>query len=171
MRPLPRKILRVIRTEVDAVEPGHTDEQQEKPPPSPLTNQVMSETTTIMTELTQRSQSQNDELSDGQQPTKSTKLLSIPSLSAQKHSDAHLTVNLETGKAIGSKPQPPPEPPSPQLTALGPLESMGIPDGEFLSDKTEADQCLITITGAYIKVGPLTEILCISNGRHFDSYH
>nr|CDS27997.1 cancer susceptibility candidate protein 1 [Hymenolepis microstoma] len=151
MRPLPRKICRDKHAEDDVVDPSHTVEQQEKPPAGPLANQVMSETT-IMTELTQKSQSQNDEGSDAQQPAKSTKLLTMPSLSTQKHSDAHLSVNLETGKAIDSKPQQLPGSSSPQLTALGPLESMGIPDAEFLSDKTEADQCLITITGAYIKV-------------------
>uniref|UniRef100_A0A5K3FRY1 Casc1_N domain-containing protein n=1 Tax=Mesocestoides corti TaxID=53468 RepID=A0A5K3FRY1_MESCO len=36
--------------------------------------------------------------------------------------------------------------------ALGPLPSMGIPEEIYLADKSEADQCLITITGAYIRI-------------------
>lgn len=46
------------------------------------------------------------------------------------------------------------QPPSTQsrIMTLGPLDSMGIPDEVFLADKSEADQCLITITGAYIRV-------------------
>ena len=45
-----------------------------------------------------------------------------------------------------------PPPSTVQTAALGPLDSMGVPDEVFLADKTEADQCLITITGAYIRV-------------------
>ncbi len=47
---------------------------------------------------------------------------------------------------------PPPEVTPNEKMALGPLPSMGIPDELFLADKSEADQCLITITGAYIRV-------------------
>ncbi|VUZ56442.1 unnamed protein product, partial [Hymenolepis diminuta] len=152
MRPLPRKIFKGVRAEIDVVGTSHTVEQQERPPAISIITQAISEATLTTTDLIQKSQSQNDETSDAQHPLKSPKLMAVSSSSAQRHSHAPLPASSETGKVLASKPQPQPTSPSPQLTALGPLESMGIPDEEFLSDKIEADQCLITITGAYIRV-------------------
>ena len=68
-----------------------------------------------------------------------------------------LTETLEVGGSGGAPSilSPLGSPPSPsigQTAALGPLDSMGVPDDIFLADKTEADQCLIIITGAYIRV-------------------
>lgn len=67
-----------------------------------------------------------------------------------------VAVNADAGSAVAPPPLQPPlsRQMSVQTDALGPLDSMGVPDAIFLSDKTEADQCLITITGAYIRVCP-----------------
>ncbi|VDK33998.1 unnamed protein product [Taenia asiatica] len=89
-----------------------------------------------------------------QQPT-SVDATAQPEVTTVKGGEVtSVAANAEAGAAVAPPPlQTLPSQQMPvQTDALGPLDSMGVPDEIFLADKTEADQCLITITGAYIRV-------------------
>ncbi|KAM7537731.1 hypothetical protein Aperf_G00000073832 [Anoplocephala perfoliata] len=149
MRPLPRKILKAGTAIIDAMDTNSVDEDLENLPIDPPATPG----TTMMPGRSQKEITQND-----QKPPPAPTVSLVPTSQIQM-SEVRSTIAASSGPdatpGASSQPQQRAQkPPSTQsrITTLGPLDSMGIPDEVFLADKTEADQCLLTITGAYIRV-------------------
>ncbi|KAL5961070.1 Axonemal 84 kDa protein [Taenia solium] len=154
MRPLPRK---VVKARMQMTEVGATNSSDEDMEPLPLDSSI-SPGPANTTQQPPRRVSHTDlapqEPPSSQQPT-SVDATAQPEVATVKGGEVtSIAANAEAGAAVAPPPlQPLPSQQMPvQTDALGPLDSMGVPGEIFLADKTEADQCLITITGAYIRV-------------------
>ncbi|VDM34642.1 unnamed protein product [Hydatigera taeniaeformis] len=154
MRPLPRRVVKTQSQMLEVVATTSSDEDME---PLPLDSSTSPGPVTTAQQPPRRA---SHSVLAPQAPPLSQPLALVV---AAKPSEAATTKggevtsvapNDDGGEAAAAS--PPQSPLSQQLPAqtdaLGPLDSMGVPDEIFLADKTEADQCLITITGACIRV-------------------
>ncbi len=76
----------------------------------------------------------------------------VPGLPNPATGTAEDRVERASGTSGGSKQGPTVDESTEPPMTLGPLPSMGISDAIYLADKTEANQCLLTITGALTQV-------------------
>nr|CDS17091.1 cancer susceptibility candidate protein 1 [Echinococcus granulosus] len=152
MRPLPR---RVIKAQTEIAEVAGTNPSDKDMEPLPLDSSAPPEAANTAQQPPQRASQTNlapQALPPPQPPVSVAAAAPLEIAAAAARGD-EVTVATANGGAAAASPSlhPPPQMPA-QPDALGPLDSMGVPDEIFLADKTEADQCLITITGAYIRV-------------------
>ncbi|KAL5110652.1 Dynein intermediate chain CFAP94 axonemal [Taenia crassiceps] len=154
MRPLPRQVIRAQTQTAEVATNKSSDEDVEPLPLDSSTSPGPANTAQQPPRRASHADSAPQAPPSSQQPTSVDAAAPSEAVAVKGGEVASIVANADAGLATALPPlrPPPPQQMPAQTDALGPLDSMGVPDAIFLADKTEADQCLITITGAYIRV-------------------